>query len=175
MYCVHSDNVIAFKVLLEFKEVDLLWRNNTGANICQILAKKGLMGRADQCWEILKGKPEEDQDKFINNQSFNGMHANIYTPFINCPWTIIHIQTHSCFFPLLHLILLVLGWTLLHAAIHNDNSAFTQWLLQRNADPFLAMDTGWTPIHEAAKQQDSSYYARYAGMDPQAQQKASHK
>ena len=71
MYCVHSMNILAFEVLLEFN-ADLLWTNNTEANICQILAKKGLLILADKCWNILEGKPEEDRYKFLNNQSYNG-------------------------------------------------------------------------------------------------------
>lgn len=72
MYCVYSGNHIAFKVLLEFDTIDLLWRNSTHANILQILAKRGLLDLARRCWEILKAKSKEERDKFINNQSYNG-------------------------------------------------------------------------------------------------------
>ena len=71
MYCVHSMNVLASEVLLEF-DVDLLWKNNTDANLCQILAKKGLLLLANKCWAILEGKTDEYRYKFINNQSYNG-------------------------------------------------------------------------------------------------------
>ena len=71
MYCIHSNNVDAFDVLLEFN-ADLLWKNNTGANIMQLLAKKGLVKVAEKCWERLKAMPESDRRKFINNQSYNG-------------------------------------------------------------------------------------------------------
>ena len=71
MYCVHSNNYDAFEVLLEL-DVDLLWKNNTGANVMQILAKKGFLNLAARCWENLQRKPKSHQEKFINNQSYNG-------------------------------------------------------------------------------------------------------
>ena len=71
MYCIHSRNNIAFEVLLEF-DVDLLWKNNTGANIMQMMAKKGLLDLAQKCFRLLETRPAEDRDKFINNQSYNG-------------------------------------------------------------------------------------------------------
>ena len=71
MYCIHSGNNIAFEVLLEF-DVNLLWKNNTGANIMQMMAKKGLLDLAQKCLKLLESRSAEDRNKFINNQSYNG-------------------------------------------------------------------------------------------------------
>lgn len=72
MYCIHSGNTIAFEVLLERKELDLLWKNNTGANILQLLAKKGLLDLAQKCWKVVEKKSPEDRNAFLNNKSYNG-------------------------------------------------------------------------------------------------------
>ena len=72
MYCIHSNNTIAFEVLLECEDLDIMWKNNTGANILQLLAKKGLLGLAQKCLKIVERKSYEQRDKFINNTSHIG-------------------------------------------------------------------------------------------------------
>ena len=55
----------------------------------------------------------------------------------------------------------VAGWTPLHASIRNDNLEMTQWLLDKGADPTLAMTTtGWTPAHEAELKKKGADYLK---------------
>ena len=158
MYAVHSNNEVAFDILLKLN-ADLKWRNNTGANILQILAKKGLMGMAEKCWRILENKSAEERDKFINNQSYNG---NLHPPLLISYLFLTHLF-HNC----------LAGWTPLHAAIHNSHDVFTKWLLQRGADPSLAMGTGWTPSHEAALRKKENSYKSLTVLLEEGQKDAS--
>ena len=80
MYCVHSGNDTAILVLLEF-EVDLLWKNSTGANLMQVMAKKGCVELAKKCLAKLDDRHENARSAFINNRANNG---EVFLKHCNC-------------------------------------------------------------------------------------------
>ena len=70
-YAHQFKNNFVFMLLVEMG-TDLLWRNNKGANILQLLAKEGNIKCAKLCVDKLKVTDPESVSHFIGNQNHRG-------------------------------------------------------------------------------------------------------
>lgn len=72
-YAHQVKNNFVFQLLVE-SGADLLWRNNRGSNILQLLAKVGNVECAKMCLEKLETTDPDSKQGFIENKNKNGMH-----------------------------------------------------------------------------------------------------